>query len=462
MRVQEFITEQGVAEGETTRGGFSGSAGQAHHEIEWLKNKIEILKPLLAKKPSVARQIKDLERQIRERELAIAYQKKGVAEVSNNTLKSYQQKVSNDTMKHKMDPTKRSPEKANRSVSGFAKAQDRLEQGVAEYGTHPSQRVDPRTSKRLVPQKSPLQQGVAEGMDSEEIRNYDKLDKILVKLCHSVIKGKQTDPDRYGMVAAGVLDTDNRLVIGINQPASDGTRRHAERVAIDNYIAQHGKIPAGSIIITTCSPCSEPMDERYGESCTDLLNASAIKKVYCGYIDPTQEEADRDFNIMETENSNIRELCKQFADTFLHLEEAVEDERPVIKLSNNNAAKAWIQKIYDMYPQKWQNNHIMPMGSEGGEQQFALFELVPSFSKRGAIEVKWFQAYPLRQGVGSRAMKQLQQLAQADNITLTLFPWDKGNVSQSKLMKFYKGQGYQPTMKGSKNMVWTPEKLNND
>ena len=38
------------------------------------------------------------------------------------------------------------------------------EQGVAEegYGTHPSQRVDPRTGKRYVPPKSPLGKGVAE------------------------------------------------------------------------------------------------------------------------------------------------------------------------------------------------------------------------------------------------------------------------------------------------------------
>ena len=57
---------------------------------------------------------------------------KEVAEVSDNALKSYQQKVSSDSMKHKADPTKRSPEKANRSVAGFAKAQNRLEQGVAE------------------------------------------------------------------------------------------------------------------------------------------------------------------------------------------------------------------------------------------------------------------------------------------------------------------------------------------
>lgn len=44
-------------------------AAQAEHEIKWLKNKIETLKKDLVKRPSVARQIKDLERQIKEREL---------------------------------------------------------------------------------------------------------------------------------------------------------------------------------------------------------------------------------------------------------------------------------------------------------------------------------------------------------------------------------------------------------
>jgi hypothetical protein len=121
-------------------------------------------------------------------------------------------------------------------------------------------------------------------------------------------------------------------------------------------------------------------------------------------------------------------------------------------------AQDWIDQIYDMYPQTWQNNHVMPMGGEGEDQQFAMFELVPSLSKKNAVDIKWFQAYPLRQGVGSRAMQHLQQLAREANITLTLYPWDKGRVSQAKLMKFYRGQGFQPTAKGSKNMFWTPEK----
>jgi hypothetical protein len=131
----------------------------------------------------------------------------------------------------------------------------------------------------------------------------------------------------------------------------------------------------------------------------------------------------------------------------------------VIKLSNTDQtrAKDWIEKVYTKYPQVWQNNHVMPMGGQGDDQQFAIFELVPSLSKRDAVEVKWFQAYPLRQGVGSRAMKELQSLAKEDGISLTLFPWDKGQVSQSKLTKFYRGQGFRPVQKGSRSLAWGPE-----
>lgn len=136
---------------------------------------------------------------------------------------------------------------------------------------------------------------------------------------------------------------------------------------------------------------------------------------------------------------------------------AVEFITEEIKIDHNARTKAWIEKVYAEYPQTWQNNHIMVMGGTGDDQQFAMFELVPSMSKKDAVEVKWFQAYPLRQGVGSRAMQQLQTLAQEDGIALTLYPWDKGQVSQAKLTKFYKGQGFKPTVKGAKNMMWTPE-----
>lgn len=149
-----------------------------------------------------------------------------------------------------------------------------------------------------------------------EIRNYRKLDKILSNLCDLVEKGQESEKD-YGMVAAAVLDPSNRIVARLNRPAGNGKRVHAERAAMEAYVKEHGAIPEGSIIITTCSPCSEHMDERYGESCTDLINRSIVKKVYCGYTDPTQDEEQREFNIMETMDDDIRHKCKQFADTFL-------------------------------------------------------------------------------------------------------------------------------------------------
>jgi len=133
------------------------------------------------------------------------------------------------------------------------------------------------------------------------------------------------------------------------------------------------------------------------------------------------------------------------------------DEAPIRLSDSLGKSRAWIEQVYAKYPQTWQNNHVMPMGGQGDDQQFAMFELIPSISKKDSVEVKWFQAYPLRQGVGSRAMRILQDLARTDGIGLTLFPWQHGQVSQSNLTKFYKGQGFKPTLKGAKSMYWTPQ-----
>ena len=151
-----------------------------------------------------------------------------------------------------------------------------------------------------------------------EIHDRPKLDKILLELCHQIIKGQRNDPLKYGMVAACVLDPKNRKVFGVNEAAEDGTRRHAERVAMDRYEQNYGPIPKGSIILSTLSPCNEEdMDERYGESCTDLVNNSNCRKVYCGYIDPSQDEEHANYKLEETDNEDIKRLCKKFADTFL-------------------------------------------------------------------------------------------------------------------------------------------------
>ena len=158
---------------------------------------------------------------------------------------------------------------------------------------------------------------VVEDQDDYEIKNYEKLDKILSKLCALVVEGQKTKPEYYGKVAAAVLDPDNNLVARLNYPTDKG-RVHAERAAMEAYEQQYGDIPEGSIVLTTLSPCSEHMTERDGPSCTDYINDSVIKKVYCGYQDPTQDEDQRQFNILESRDSDIRDICKTFAETFIH------------------------------------------------------------------------------------------------------------------------------------------------
>lgn len=154
-----------------------------------------------------------------------------------------------------------------------------------------------------------------------KIHGRKNLDKYLVDLCGKVIEGKQTDPELYGMVAAGILDNDDNFVWGVNTAAEDGTRKHAERVAMEKYFEQYGDPQQGCIMLTTLSPCNEDDteidNERYGESCTDIINNSNIRKVYCGYLNPNQNNEHNEYTLEETKNSHIKNLSKKFADTFL-------------------------------------------------------------------------------------------------------------------------------------------------
>jgi hypothetical protein len=60
------------------------------------------------------------------------------------------------------------------------------------------------------------------------------------------------------------------------------------------------------------------MDERYGESCTDLLSDYGIEKCYAGWQDPTQHPAeDYPFNLKITDNADIFNTCRDIAASFL-------------------------------------------------------------------------------------------------------------------------------------------------
>jgi pyrimidine deaminase RibD-like protein len=179
-----------------------------------------------------------------------------------------------------------------------------------------------------------------------EITNHDKLDAILVRLCEMVVEGQYKKKLNLGVVAAAVLDPDNNCVVGINYPTQDGRRVHGERAAIDSYEARFGTIPAGSIIITTCSPCTQPMDERSGINCSDLIDEVGVHKVYAGYKDPTQDFDSKGYRIEITRNTKIQALCKAFADTFLkdELNELEFLGSPCTKdCSGHRAGYAWSQ-----------------------------------------------------------------------------------------------------------------------
>jgi len=140
-------------------------------------------------------------------------------------------------------------------------------------------------------------------------------------------------------------------------------------------------------------------------------------------------------------------------ENYTSLEEATDN---ILRLRGNaghGRAQKFIDALYARYPDTFQNNHVMSWGS-GDEQEIALFELVPNIARPNAVDIKWIQAYPLRKGIGRRAMEILQSMAQEHGVALTLYPWDKGQISQAKLIKFYRQMGFRPTTKGSKNMIW--------
>jgi pyrimidine deaminase RibD-like protein len=150
------------------------------------------------------------------------------------------------------------------------------------------------------------------------ITDHDRLDEILVRLCELVIEGQKRDPELYGVVASAVLDTDNNCVAALNYKLDDKSV-HGERAAIEAYNQRFGDIPEGSIILTTCSPCTEPMPDRVGDSCKDLISSTPVHKVYAGYRDPSQQTTagDKTYHLQITKNKKIQALCKAFADTWL-------------------------------------------------------------------------------------------------------------------------------------------------
>jgi len=117
----------------------------------------------------------------------------------------------------------------------------------------------------------------------------------------------------------------------------------------------------------------------------------------------------------------------------------------------------WVAKMQATHHKHPMNARQLVIGwGEGEAQQLGIFELEPSFLSYGAVDIKWFQGFPMRQGVGTKLMKELQRQAREDGIRFTLHAWDKGVIGPSKLVQFYKKLGFKPIAPGSRNMHWDP------
>lgn len=129
-----------------------------------------------------------------------------------------------------------------------------------------------------------------------------------------------------------------------------------------------------------------------------------------------------------------------------------------IPLQNKNSpATKFIERMYNSHPKNPFNRREFAMVyGAGDDAQLAFFELETSLKGDNWVHLKFFHTSPHREGVGTKAMQELQREAQKDGINIELVTWDKGKVSASKLEKFYKSVGFMPTTKGrgSKIMTW--------
>jgi hypothetical protein len=98
--------------------------------------------------------------------------RKDVKEVSDQTLINYLTKVDADSQKHPSDPTKRSPEKASRSVTGFSRAFNKLD---ARKATELAPRVGESTEEDRQRYEQAARD-VVKGADPDHIARVRKLD----------------------------------------------------------------------------------------------------------------------------------------------------------------------------------------------------------------------------------------------------------------------------------------------
>jgi hypothetical protein len=153
------------------------------------------------------------------------------------------------------------------------------------YGNHPSQRVDPRTGKRYVPPKSPLNQGVAEGVASMLVN------KIFFARSNKTPKGWSYDH-------VGFITQDGKQIQMSGHKGND--------VYITNAVTDDPEFLKQNIkIVSLPKPVSVPTTNTVGaENCgtfvANVLQANGVKgvdtqKIYSVFKKPPEQKLPENF-----------------------------------------------------------------------------------------------------------------------------------------------------------------------
>ena len=110
----------------------------------------------------------------------------------------------------------------------------------------------------------------------------------------------------------------------------------------------------------------------------------------------------------------------------------------------SNKPQAFIDSMFAKYPQNpYKPTEFGMTFGEGEDMKVAFFDLKPSKTDpSNAVNVNFFYTFPQREGIGTKAMKQLQDDAAAAGVDLELFPKQHGAVSGKALEKFYNKLGF--------------------
>lgn len=111
------------------------------------------------------------------------------------------------------------------------------------------------------------------------------------------------------------------------------------------------------------------------------------------------------------------------------------------------SVRDWVTKIYAQYPPLPDDNTMRMMDFGDGIAAFKLS------CNNGTAYIEFLNVRPRRHGFGTKAIKELQQKAREDGITLTLSPGGH-DTSTTNLKKFYRSVGFRNPKGWGDIMVW--------